>query len=224
MHNIILADDQVLLRRKYKSYFEKIHNCKVIAEAQDGLELLYVLQMLKQLPDYVLIDLKMPKIDGIAVIDILSFLHPSMKCIAFTQFSDPNIIVDALMAGAKGYIQKGFEDEFENLFYELERGEIVVSKKHTAALQFFNECKNHRTNTDSVLNELTRREIIFLKLVSSGLSYEDISKLLFVSISTLNNHQANIKQKIGCSDKQLQTLFAQQNGIAKSLRFSSPHV
>ncbi|MBN8837607.1 MAG: response regulator transcription factor [Sphingobacteriia bacterium] len=221
MQTVVIADDHALHRKAYRNYIESTGNYVVIAEATDGLQLLFTLQQLTALPNIAFIDLKMPIIDGIAAIDIINYLYPTIKCVGFSQYTQPNIIVDVLMAGAKGFLQKGFEEEIENLYNALQKEEIFVTSNQRNALQFYKECFKCSQVINPAIGTLTKKEILFLKLIANGLSYEDISKLLFISISTLNNHQANIKHKTGFADKQQQTLFAQQSGIAKSLRFNN---
>ncbi len=221
MQTVVIADDHALHRKAYRNYIESTGNYVVIAEATDGLQLLFTLQQLTALPNIAFIDLKMPIIDGIAAIDIINYLYPTIKCVGFSQYTQPNIIVDVLMAGVKGFLQKGFEEEIENLYNALQKEEIFVTSNQRNALQFFKECFKCSQVINPAISALTKKEILFLKLIANGLSYEDISKLLFISISTLNNHQANIKHKTGFADKQQQTLFAQQSGIAKSLRFNN---
>ena len=222
MQTVVIADDHALVRKAYKMNIEQLGNYAVVAEAENGLVLLQVLQQLSQLPDIAFIDLRMPVIDGVATIDIISFLHPSIKCIGISQYSQPNIVVDTLFAGAKGFLQKGYENELDELFNTLKSEQLYVSKNQCAALLFYKECSQKNLDKEAMINLLNKKEILFLKLIAHGLSYEEIAKLLFVSISTLNSYQTSIKDKTSFADKHRQILFAQQNGIVKSLKIPPP--
>ena len=196
-YRIALADDHVLVRQGFKRILEGVGDLEVIGEANDGIELLNLLNQVT--PDMVILDIFMPNLRGIEAIHEIKKIHPDVKVLILTMHKDKEYLYLSLSAGAKGYLLK--EDADKELFSAIEK---VRQGKTYISPYFSEEVVNDlvQVGKDDMktifdTDPLTPREREVLKLIAEGKSSKEIGNLLFISVSTVNNHRASIMEKLG---------------------------
>ncbi len=195
-YRIALADDHVLVRQGFKRILEGVGDLEVIGEANDGIELLDLLTRVT--PDMVILDIFMPKLRGIEAIHEIRKIHPDVKILILTMHKDKEYLYLSLSAGAKGYLLK--EDADKELFSAIEK----VRQGKTYISPYFSEevvddlVQVGKGDGKAIFegDPLTPREREVLKLIAEGKSSKEIASLLFISVSTVNNHRASIMEKL----------------------------
>ncbi len=195
-YRIALADDHVLVRQGLRRILEGMADLEVIGEANDGLELLNLLNQVT--PHMVILDIFMPNLRGIEAIHEIKKIHPDVKVLILTMHKDKEYLYLSLSAGAKGYLLK--EDADKELFSAIEK----VRQGKTYISPYFSEevvddlvqIGKGDTKTIFEMDPLTPREREVLKLIAEGKSSKEIANLLFISVSTVNNHRASIMEKL----------------------------
>jgi DNA-binding NarL/FixJ family response regulator len=195
-YRIALADDHVLVRQGFKRILEGVGDLEVIGEANDGIELLNLLGHVT--PHMVILDIFMPNLRGIEAIHEIKKIHPDVKVLILTMHKDKEYLYLSLSAGAKGYLLK--EDADKELFSAIEK----VRQGKTYISPYFSEevvddlVQIGRGDTKTIFetDSLTPREREVLKLIAEGKSSKEIAHLLFISVSTVNNHRASIMEKL----------------------------
>jgi DNA-binding NarL/FixJ family response regulator len=195
-YGIVLADDHVLVRQGLRRILEGMADLEVMGEANDGLELLNLLKHLT--PHMVILDIFMPNLRGIEAIHEIKKIRPEVKVLILTMHKDKEYLYLALSAGAKGYLLK--EDADKELFSEIEKirqGKTYISP-HFSEEIVDDLVQIGRGGSKAIfeLDPLTTREREVLKLIAEGKSSKDIAHLLFISVLTVNNHRANIMEKL----------------------------
>jgi len=196
-YSIILADDHVLVRQGLRRILEGIPELEVVGEANDGLELLALLDSL--VPDIVILDIFMPNLRGIEAIYEIKKIRPEVKILILTMHKDKEYLYLALSAGAKGYLLK--EDADKELFSAIEKvrqGKTYISPHFSEEIvDDLVQVGRGGAKTVFEVDPLTPREREVLKLIAEGKSSKEIAQLLFISVPTANNHRANIMGKLG---------------------------
>jgi DNA-binding NarL/FixJ family response regulator len=195
-YSIVLADDHVLVRQGLRRILEGMPGLKVVGEANDGLELLTLLSHLA--PDMVILDIFMPNLRGIEAIHEIKKIHPDVHVLILTMHKDKEYLYLALSAGAKGYLLK--EDADKELFSAIEK----IRQGKTYLSPYFSQeviddlVQVGKGNARPIfdIDPLTPREREVLKLIAEGKSSKEIAQLLFISVPTVNNHRANIMEKL----------------------------
>ena len=211
---IILADDHVLIRQGLKKLMEENKSLEVIGEAGDGLELLDVLEI--KVPDLIILDISMPQLRGIEVINEAKRLCPEVKILMITMHKSEQYFLCAMSAGADGYLLK--EDSDNELLTAIDMvmdGEMYISPHLTE--EFSDEViKAYREKGVFPCETLTNREIEILKLVAEGLTSKEIAELLSISIRTVEHHRANLLKKLNLKNTADLIKHAIQNGFISS--------
>ncbi len=195
-YSIVLADDHVLVRQGLRRILEGMADLEVVGEANDGLDLLNLLNQLA--PDLVILDIFMPNLRGIEAIHEIKKIRPEAKVLILTMHKDREYLYLALSAGAKGYLLK--EDADKELFSAIEKvrhGKTYISP-HFSDGVVDDLVQMGKGDTKAILeiDPLTPREREVLKLIAEGKSSKEIAHLLFISVPTVNNHRANIMEKL----------------------------
>jgi DNA-binding NarL/FixJ family response regulator len=194
-YRIVLADDHVIFRQGIKHLIDSRPELEVVGEASDGLELINLLQRgLKT--DMVILDISMPNLRGIEATHEIKCINPNTKVLVLTMHKSKEYLYHSISAGAQGYLLK--EDSEVELFSAIDairKGEIFVSKLLTREIT---EDLSHIYIGDGHLpnDPLTPREREILKLIAEGKSNKEIADLLFISIRTVENHRANVMNKL----------------------------
>ncbi len=188
MIRVLIAEDQTLVRGALAALLAMEEEIEVVAEAADGEEAIN--QALATHPDIALVDIEMPKLSGLSVIEHLSDHEPSCKTLILTTFARPGYLQRAIRSGASGYILKDarIEDVVAAIFMA-HRGQKI-----------FNTELMMDAMTDP--NPLTDREIDILRLVKAGLSTRDIAARLYLSEGTIRNYMSEVLAKLAVQSRQ----------------------
>ena len=212
---VLLADDQRLMREGLRVLLDLTPDIRVVGEAGDGVEAVERAQQLR--PDVVLMDVRMPRLDGVASTRRLHAVCPEVKVIILTTFDDDEYVFEGLRAGAVGYLLK--DTPSEQLFAAIRaaaRGEAFiqpsVARKVVAEFARLTERKHHR-RAQPLIEPLSAREMEVLALVAEGLSNREIGERLFITAGTVKNHVSNILSKLGVRDRTQALLRAQELGL-----------
>ena len=210
-YKIVLADDHVLIRQGLKKLIEENRHLEVVGEAGDGLELLDLLE--HTVPDLIILDISMPHLRGIEVINEVKRLYPKVKILMITMHKSEQYFLCAMSAGADGYLLKEDSDsELINAIDVVIHGEIYISP-HLAE-EFSDEViRNYREKGIFPCETLTNREIEVLKLVAEGLTSKEIAEMLSISIRTVEHHRANLLKKLNLKNTADLIKHAIQNGF-----------
>jgi DNA-binding NarL/FixJ family response regulator len=211
---VFLVDDHTVVRRGMRAFLEMLPDIEVIGEAADGqaaVDELAILEKADDLPDVVLMDLLMPRLDGVAATSAIKQRHPEVQVVALTSFSEAERVHAALEAGAAGYLLKDAEaDELAAAIRAARHGEVhldpVVVRKLTQLL-----VAPERTAT-----ALTAREREVLVLVADGKSNREIADALVISERTARTHVSNVLVKLGLASRTQAALWAIREGLAPS--------
>jgi DNA-binding NarL/FixJ family response regulator len=211
---VFLVDDHAVVRQGMRAFFDMTDDIEVFGEAADGraaLDELAVLAAADDLPDVVLMDLLMPRLDGIAATTAIKQQYPSVEVVAMTSFSEAERVHVALEAGAAGYLLKDAEaDEVAAAVRAAYRGEVhldpVVARTLTRSL----------IASQSTVTALTPREREILVLVAQGKSNREIAKALTISERTARTHVSSVLTKLGLASRTQAALWAVREGLVPS--------
>jgi len=202
---VLLADDHPVVRRGLAELLGAADDIDVVGAATDGDEA--VAQAMETAPDVVLMDISMPNVDGVAATRRLLRERPEARVVMLTSFSERERILDALDAGAIGYLLKDAEpDELLRGVRAAARGESPLAPKAARAVL---AAREERRPGD----ELTGREREVLILVGEGLPNKLIARRMGISEKTVKTHLTSVFQRIGVSDRTQAALWARRNGL-----------
>lgn len=209
---LLLADDHAIVRRGLKSLLESEGNLEVVAEAGDGLEALRLAG--EHQPDLLILDIAMPKLNGIEVAARAQKLDPSPAVIILSMHADESYILRALNAGARAYLLKDATDEdLLPAVKAVAAGKPYFSPKVTAVLvEDYMRQLQSRGLTDSY-HLLTDREKEVLQLLAEGRSNKEVATLLELGLSTVETHRGNLMQKLNLHNTAEIVLYAVRKGI-----------
>lgn len=206
---VMLVDDHALIREGIKKLLEFDHSIEVIEEASDGLECLNKLNDIQ--PDILLLDINMPKMNGIEVLEELKNKKSQLKILMLTVHSEVEYLVKAIDIGADGYILKDSgSDELRQAILSIIEGETYIQPSLIPSL---NSRLINRDIDKERLDSLTKREVEILAQVASGMFNKEIAVNLSISERTVKNHLSNIFKKIDVSDRTQAAVFAIRNNI-----------
>jgi DNA-binding NarL/FixJ family response regulator len=207
---VLLADDQALVRGGFRLMLEQHRDIVVCAEAADGEEA--VRRAGEQLPDVVLMDIRMPKLDGIAATERVVRAGLG-RVLVLTTFDVDDYVVDALRVGASGYLLKDVEpDDFVSAVRAVVDGDLTLSPAVLRRV-VAGYVGSARRPIDDRLARLSDREREVLVLLGQGLSNAEISEHLVVSMPTTKTHVANVLAKLVLRDRVQAAIFAHRNGL-----------
>jgi DNA-binding NarL/FixJ family response regulator len=212
---VIIADDQRLMREGLKTILELEEDIEVVSTAVNGQEAVDL--SLQHQPDIVLMDIRMPEMDGVEATRRIVSEGIGTRIIIVTTFDDDELIIKALKAGAKTYVLKDLPSE--KLLFVIRathRGDIILQPEIAAKLverAFESGGVKNESNQEGSLTELTERERDILALMAEGLSNSDIAGKLFLSEGTVKNQVSVIYSKLGTSDRTQAVLLAIKNKL-----------
>ena len=203
---IYIVDDHSLFRDGLISLLEADGH-QVVGQAGDGLTAIESVPSL--LPDLILLDINMPRMNGIEALRQIKASRPETRVIMLTVSEDEDNLVDAIRSGADGYLLKHLNArEFLEMVNGLERGEAAITRQMT--MRLLKHMTSSEPSGEHVL--LSEREIEILKLVASGKSNQSIADQLSISENTVKYHLKNILQKLGVSNRTEAVTIAMQKG------------
>jgi DNA-binding NarL/FixJ family response regulator len=208
---ILLVDDQSLFCEGLRMLLATQPDLEVVGEAGDGEQALQEAARLR--PDVVLMDLRMPVLDGVAATRRLHGVQPGCRVIALTTFDDDEYVFDALRAGAVGYLLKDVSSQ--KLFEAVRaaaRGESFLQPSIAAKVvaEFARLTGPFSSHPAPLVEPLSERELQILRLVADGATNREIAAHLFITPGTVKNHLTNILGKLGVSDRTQAALKARE--------------
>jgi DNA-binding NarL/FixJ family response regulator len=215
---IMIVDDQVLFREALNTLLSVHSEFTVVAEAGNGLEAIE--QIKSSSPDVILMDLRMPVMDGVEATRKIAESYPGIRVIILTTFDDNDDVINALRAGAVGYLMKDVTSE--KLFEAINsayRGEYFLLPSITAkVVNELNRIQEPPSRTSQqthpdLIEPLSPRELEILNLVARGMNNREIAGHLVITEGTVKNHLSNILGKLGARDRMQAVLKAREYRI-----------
>jgi DNA-binding NarL/FixJ family response regulator len=205
----LIVDDQTLFRVGLARLLESDPRIEIVGEASDGGEAVQLAGSLK--PDVVLMDLKMPNLDGTSATREIVAKYPEVKVLILTTFDADNHVIQALKSGASGYILKNSKlESIVSSLLAIRSGERVMA---TAVADRVLEMLTGSTTPKEFYDGLTTRELEILKLLASGMANKQIAYQLSISEKTVRNHVSNMYEKLNVYDRTQAALYAVRKGL-----------
>ncbi|WP_041566113.1 response regulator [Nostoc punctiforme] len=209
MIKVLLVDDQGLIRQGLRALLELESDLEIVGEAENGEQAINLVAEFQ--PDVVLLDIRMPIMDGVAATKEIQKRFSKTKILVLTTFDDDEYVSAALQNGAMGYLLKDTPSEELAVAIRAvykgytQLGPGIVKKLLT---QFSNGTPIHSTPVPSTLNELTPREKEVLRLIATGASNREIAQELYISEGTVKNHVTNILNTLNLRDRTQAAIWA----------------
>src|SRR5438094_842132 len=196
---VIIADDHSLVRQGLRRYLEMAGDIDVVGEAANGFEVLKLMENGEGVPDVALLDIRMPEMDGLEAARRIRQAHPDVGVIMLTAYDDRQFVVEAVRAGARGYVLKARDAEHLIQTVRLVAGgNMVIDPQLVVALA---EELTDAKERDRKAETLTAREVEVLQLLAFGHTNKDIAEQLYISPDTVKTHLEHIFEKLGASDR-----------------------
>jgi DNA-binding NarL/FixJ family response regulator len=209
---VLIADDQSLVRAGFRLVLENHTDIEVIGEASNGNEAIHSAGRLE--PDVVLMDIRMPELDGIAATREITARHPA-RVLVLTTYDLDEYVYDALQAGASGFLLKDTPpDQLADGIRSVAGGEALLAPTVTRRLiEEFARLGPARRSRPSEMDELTPRELEVLQLLARGLSNAEIAESLVLSDTTVKTHVTHVLGKLGLRDRVQAVVLAYESGL-----------
>ncbi len=219
MIKIVLVDDQVLIREGLRILLPLQGNLEIVGEASNGNEAIAVVQQTQ--PDVVLMDVRMPLLDGVAATRALRELAPQCRILLLTTFDDNEYVFEGLRAGAAGYLLKDTpSDKLAEAIRTVARGDSFLQPSiaakvvaEFARLSALPPKPQAAPAPPALVEPLSERELAILRYLSRGDSNKEIATALYLSEGTVKNHITNILGKLGVRDRTQAALVARERGL-----------
>jgi DNA-binding NarL/FixJ family response regulator len=207
---VLIVDDHQVVRRGLRTFLEVQDDIEVVGEAADGAEGVARTEELK--PDVVLMDVKMPGMDGIDALRRLRELDHPARVLIVTSFTEQRTVIPALRAGAAGYVYKDVDpDALAGAIRSVHAGHILLQPEVAGVLLSQEESNSGQGRGGS----LTEREREVLGLIADGRSNREIARALVLSEKTVKTHVSNILMKLDLADRTQAALFAVRHGLTR---------
>jgi len=210
---ILIVDDHQMVRQGLRTFLELQDDFQVVGEASDGQAAVDLVSQLA--PDVVLMDLVMPRLDGIAATQRVKLLGLPTKVIALTSFTEDNKVFPAIQAGASSYLLKDVSpDDLAEAIRAAHRGE---ARLHPEIMRRLMDEVAHpslpASDTKTQAEDLTNRELDVVRLIAQGRSNQDIAEELVISEKTVKTHVSNVLSKLDLEDRTQLAIFAIKKGL-----------
>ena len=220
---VLIVDDQALMREGLRTLLDAQEGIEVVGEAEDGLDALEKVSELG--PDVALVDVRMPRMNGVELAERLSAEHPRVAVVILITFDDDEYVAGALGAGARGYLLKDTPSkELAEAAIRAMRGEPVlggqIASKVISGYLRGSERQRRQEPSGAPANEddLSEREVEVLNLVGSGATNAEIARALYISEGTAKNHVSRMLKKLGMRDRTRLALYAVERSRSKRQR------
>ena len=216
MIKVLIADDQELIRESLKIVLSSYKDIEVVDAVDDGFAVLE--SMKKVQPDLVLMDIRMPKMDGVLCTKAVKENYPNVKVIILTTFDDDDFIFKALQYGASGYILKGISmEELYQAIVTVNKGNAMINPDvATKVVKLFSQMAQSdsaiQVQGNSVEN-ISKAEWKIIQQIGFGLSNKEIAAKLFLSEGTIRNYLSTILSKLNLRDRTQLAIWAVQTGV-----------
>ncbi|MBV7334861.1 response regulator transcription factor [Chloroflexi bacterium TSY] len=207
---LLISDDHAIVRKGLRTLIMSEPDLEVVGEAEDGIEAVLKTRALK--PDVILLDMVMPRQDGLGAINQIKQEDPEARILVLTSFAEDDKIFPAIKAGALGYLLKdATPDQLLQAIYDVYEGKSSLDS--SVALKVIREL-NRPSNLPPTEDPLTEREVEVLKLVAQGLTNHEISEALVIGERTVGNHISSILSKLHLANRTQAALYALREGLA----------
>lgn len=207
---IALADDQLLFKQSLGILISSVPEFKLLFDAENGLLFLEQLRQMKVLPDIALIDIEMPEMDGMELLEVIKKEYPDIKVLILSAHSSERLISRLIQMGACGYLLKNCDkEELITALHSVQKNGFYINQHTLKAIQ--NAASNKKTTLKSLtLNngDITQREIEVLQLICQQFNNAEIGEKLFISPRTVEGHRNNLLLKAGVKNTAGLVLFA----------------
>jgi DNA-binding NarL/FixJ family response regulator len=204
---VLVVDDQRLIRDGIASLLDIQEGIEVVGTAVDGRDAIE--QTLALEPDVVLMDVRMPEMDGVEAVAVLRQKAPATRVVMLTTFDDEEYVVQALRAGAAGYLLKDLPSH--ELAAAVKLAHAGVAQFDPAALARLTNALSRPAVPDDL--DLTSREIEVLRLVAAGATNREIAGRLYLSVGTVKNHVSRILNRLNLRDRTQAAIYARDHGL-----------
>ncbi|MDN4475103.1 response regulator transcription factor [Demequina sp. SYSU T00192] len=217
MIRVALVDDQAMVRVGLRMILESEDDVEVVAEATSGVDAARIVA--DHAPDVVLMDVRMPGMDGLSATREVLAAHPGTRIVILTTFDDDEYVYEALRAGASGFLLKSVEgDALVAAVRVVAGGEALLAPEVTRRVieQFARTSPGTVEEAEpsaEAVGDLSEREVEVLRLMARGLSNQEIAAELFVSATTVKTHVSHILTKLGVRDRVQAVVEAYDSGI-----------
>lgn len=216
MIKVLIADNQELIRESLKIVLSAYPDLEVVGAVSDGTEVLDCLSTTK--PDVILMDIRMPKMDGVLATKVIKEKFPNIKVIILTTFDDDDFIYSALKYGASGYLLKGtYMNELHDAVVTVNEGRAMLNPDiATKVFKLFSQLAQSNFAIkvdDSLTADISKMEWRVIQQIAFGLSNKEIAAKLYLSEGTVRNYLSNILSKLNLHDRTQLAIWAVQTGI-----------
>lgn len=217
---LLIADDQALVRAGFRKLLDAEDGFDVIGEASDGAEAVSLSRQTQ--PDVVLMDIRMPRIDGIEATRRITSSQPGVSVLVLTTYDLDEYVFDALCAGASGFLLKDAPpDELIAGIRLIARGDALLAPSVTRRL-IAEFTSRPRRSSEPALPELSPRETEVLRLMARGRSNAEIAGELFLGEATVKTHVGSLLSKLGCRDRVQAVVRAYESGLVSPGHTTAP--
>jgi DNA-binding NarL/FixJ family response regulator len=214
---LVLCDDQQLVRSGFRMILESEPDFDVVGEAGDGHEALRITR--RDHPDVVLMDVQMPRMDGLEATAALTALERPPKVLILTTFERDDYVFTALRAGASGFLLKNAPaDHLVDAVRVVAAGDALLAPSVTRRIIAEFARRPAAPGTAGGLGRLTEREREVLRVVATGMTNAEIAQKLFVGEATVKSHVSSLLTKLGLRDRVQAVVFAYENGVVEPRR------
>jgi DNA-binding NarL/FixJ family response regulator len=217
---VLLVDDQAMVRAGLRMILDSEPDIEVVGEVDDGMGAAAAVSRL--LPDVILMDIRMPGMDGLAATREVIAAHPDAKVVVLTTFDLDEYVYGALRAGASGFLLKSADgDTLVNAVKIVAGGEALLAPEVTRRVieEFARATRDSPSSapehvaTEEAIGDLSEREVEVLQLMAQGMSNQEIAKELYLSSTTVKTHVSHILTKLGVRDRVQAVVEAYDSGI-----------
>jgi DNA-binding NarL/FixJ family response regulator len=216
MIRVLLCDDQALVRSGFRMILEAREDLEVVGEAEDGRQ---AIELARQLdPDVILMDVRMPNVDGVEATRQLVESGSSARILILTTFDLDEYVYDALRAGASGFLLKDVQPaQLVDAVRVVSAGEALLAPTVTRRLldRFADALPGEEAKSLPALESLTERELEVLKLLAGGLSNAELAEQLFLSETTVKSHISSVLRKLDLRDRVQAVVLAYEAGLVR---------
>ena len=213
---VLIADDQRVVREGLATLIDLLEGVRVVGVAADGEEAVLLCADVR--PDVVLMDLRMPRCDGVEATRRLREHYPNIKVLMLTTYADDRSVIDALRAGARGFLTKDAgAEEIRAAIHQLAQGQAAIDpavQHHLLDAITASEASRQPEPASQLPDGLTPREAEVLSLIAEGLSNSEIAERLVVNETTIKSHINHLFAKIGVRDRAQAVTYAYGHGLA----------
>jgi DNA-binding NarL/FixJ family response regulator len=220
---IVIADDHGLVRQGFRGMLGREEDLEVVGEAEDGREAVELCSRLR--PDLVLMDVRMPRMDGLAATRVIKQRHPETSVLMVTMQENPDYLLEAVKAGAAGYVLKGSPNsQIMSAIRSVLEGEYPLNQELAMYVirrlaggtaqeaEPSSDSQSHK-RPDLLSHSLTKRELEVLRLLAQGQTNREIAQILVLSTLTVKTHVQRIIRKLGVSDRTQAAVRAAELGL-----------